>query len=167
VRLYLHGVTIALGKFDGMRWDGPGKVEPAQMQRLVLALGAANPYAAVAAVLGEPANRALARPEVLGKATLWTADGTGPATVLSAERDTFTPTFSGPPSWSGVPLDGTARLNVELADSDMMFNDPIGTFQINRDDMLHALQEGRVVQVRVDGQTSNQVLFAAISVMPE
>jgi hypothetical protein len=66
-----------------------------------------------------------------------------------------------------VPFDGSVRLAVSLTDRDLMFPDPIGSFQINREDMLYALREGHIVQVRVHDQTSRQVLFAAISVMGE
>ncbi|UQA57040.1 hypothetical protein [Polyangium aurulentum] len=126
-----------------------------------------NPYAEVAAILSDPVNQALAKPEVIGEAWLVTASGYSHGVSLSAQRDTFTPQFAGPPTWSGVPFDGSVRLDVSLTDRDFMFNDPIGSFQLNREDLLYALREGRVVQVRVHDQTSRQVLFAAISVMGE
>jgi hypothetical protein len=166
-RLTLHGVTVGLGKFDGHEWDGPGQVAPGQVRRLALVLSAPNPYAQVAAILADPVNQSLSKPEVLGRAMLLTSRGFGPPTKLDAQRDTFTPLFTGPPTWSGVPFDGSTRLSVELSDDDVMFSDPIGSFQINNADMAAALHEGRVVQVQVDDQTNSQVLFAAISVMPE
>ena len=167
VRVSLHGVTIAMGKFDGTMWDGPGHVPAGQLQRLGLALGATNPYAVVISILGEPVNQALEKPEVFGQAMLVTGAGYGPPTQLSARRDTFTPDFGGPPSWSGVPLNGTVRLSVTLTDDDLFFPDPMGSFQLNERDLVQALREGRVAQIRVAEQTSNQILFAAISVMGE
>ncbi|MDC3961579.1 hypothetical protein [Polyangium jinanense] len=167
VRLTLHGVTIAMGKMDGSEWDGFGRIAPGQLERLATALGAPNPYAEVLAILAAPVNQALAKPEVIGRAMLLTAAGYGPPTQLRAQRDTFTPTFSGPPSWSGVSTNGATRLSVEVADNDAFFPDPVGSFQINSADIMRAVREGRVVQIRVDNQTSRQILFAAISAMPE
>jgi hypothetical protein len=167
VRVMLHGVTIAMGKYDGTAWDGPGRIAPGQAQKLAIALGTPNPYAQVIAILSDPVNQALAKPEVLGRAMLVRATGVDSPIPLNAQRDTFTPQFANLPSWAGVPLDGSVRLNVELTDDDMMFPDPMGTFQLNTQDMLVALRAQNIVYVRVDGQTNRQILFAAISVMPE
>ncbi|MDI1448612.1 hypothetical protein [Polyangium sp. 6x1] len=58
-------------------------------------------------------------------------------------------------------------MSVEVADNDAFFPDPVGSFQINNADIMRAVREGRVVQIRVDNQTSRQILFAAMSAMPE
>lgn len=167
VRLTLHGVTIAMGKYDGTAWDGPGRIAPGQAQKLSIALGTPNPYAQVIAILSDPVNQALAKPEVLGRAMLVRATGFDSSIALKAPRDTFTPQFAGPPSWGGIPLDGTVRLSVELSDDDVLFPDPMGSFQLNTADLVYALRAQNIVNVRVDGQTNRQILFAAISAMPE
>lgn len=167
IRLMLHGVTIAMGKIDGTTWDGPGRIAPGQAERLALALGSSNPHAIVLGILGDPVNQALAKPEVIGKAFCHSSAGSSPIVSLRAQRDTFTPQFDGPPTWMSVPLNEQARLHVDLTDDDIAFPDPIGSFQINARDMLLALREQKVVHVRVDSQTNRQVLFAAISVMPD
>ncbi len=87
--------------------------------------------------------------------------------MLTAQADTFTPQFQGPPTWRDVPFDGTSRITVDLLDDDMVDDDPVGSFQIGPEDMLEAFRAGNVYQVRVDAQTNEQVLFAAISVMSE
>ena len=167
-RVTLVGITFAPNKPDGTQWDGPGRVSAEDVQLIAGALGAADPYAAVLAVLSKPTIQALEKPDAGGTAALVSArGGPGPTTVLNAARDSFTPQFVGPPTWNHVPLDGSVRLRVEVIDRDAVFDDPAGVFEVNRDDMLRALQAGRVYQVRVADQTTRQVLFAGISVMAE
>ena len=167
VRLTLLGVTFGLGKVGGTQWDGNGQFSREDADLIVNALAAANAYAAVATVLLRPSIQAMEKPEPSGTARLVTTAGHGLETKLMADRDTFTPNWQGPPSWSHVATNGSVRLEVRLTDRDIQFDDPAGTFQISAADILAALQSGHVYQVRVAEQTNRQVLFAGISAMAE
>jgi hypothetical protein len=164
--LRLHGVTVAPCKYGGAAWDGPGQLAPDEVGVLGTLLKGRVPYVEFAKALATPAAQALDKPEVQGDARLLRPSEEVP-TMLTAQEDTFTPQFAPTPTWQRVPFDGSVRLAVNLVDDDIVGVDPVGTFQIGPDDMIEALRAGNVHQVRVDGQTNQQVLFAAISVMVE
>lgn len=166
-RVYLVGVTVAPNKYDGTPWDGPGRVAPDIVHAIAVALGAPDAFAAVLATLGRPAIAALEKPETRGRATLLTSKGASPPLPLLAQRDAFTPQWQGTPSFGHVPLDGSTRVHVELLDNDIAFDDPMGAFDLNAADLLAAIRVGRVFHVRVAEQTNKQILFAAVSVIPE
>jgi hypothetical protein len=118
------------------------------------------------AVLTDPLNDALSKPDPLGRAELVGPLGASQQRVLVAQQNTFTPQWA-TAGWAHVPLDGSTRIRVQLWDEDPANNDPMGTFEVNADDLLAALRAERVHHVRVDEQTHGQVLFAAISVFAE
>ncbi|MRG95697.1 hypothetical protein [Polyangium spumosum] len=165
-RVMLHGVTIAPSKFGGEKWDGVGQIDSSQIDLFGNLLRGRVPYVEIAKALAAPANDALDKPDVKGRATLLGPIEAAPV-VLAGQEDTFTPQFQGPPTFRAVPFDGTTRLAVELLDDDPIDDDPVGSFQLGPDEMLEAFRAGNVHQVRVDAQTNGQVIFAAISVLPE
>ncbi|MDC3959589.1 hypothetical protein KEG38_37390 [Polyangium jinanense] len=165
-RVMLHGVTVAPCKLGGEIWDGVGQIEPSQIDLLGNLLRGRVPYVEIAKALAAPANEALDKPDVKGRAKIVGPMESAPVR-LTGQSDSFTPQFQGPPTFENVPFDGSARLAVELLDDDMVDDDPIGSFQLGPDEMLEAFRAGNVHQVRVDSQTNGQVLFAAISVLAD
>jgi len=170
VRLTLLNATLGPAKYDRRPWDGPGgSVSPKVMEKLASALSSINPYAAVASVMGLVAVDSLAKPDPLGDADLF--DGATPRERYRLsrrdQRDTFTPSWDGPPTWANVRLAPTTRLRVHILDRDQFHDDEVGTAEIGYGDLVEALQSGHVHQVRVSEQTQRQVLFLGISVMAE
>ncbi|MDC0744207.1 hypothetical protein [Polyangium mundeleinium] len=165
-RVMLHGVTVAPCKFGGDAWDGTEHIDPSQIDLFGNLLRGRVPYVEIAKALAAPANDALDKPDVKGRArTLGVSEGA--PLVLKGQEDTFTPQFQGPPTFPNVAFDGSTRLAVDLLDDDTLNDDPIGSFQLGADEMLEAFRAGNVHQVRVDAQTNGQVLFAAISVLAD
>jgi hypothetical protein len=161
------GVTAGPGSSNLEQWDGPGHVDPALVSSVARALGAVNPYLSLTALLAGPLNDALAKPDPFGKAMLFDRRGASMERRLNVQPNTFLPQWEPPAVWTHVPLDGSTRIRVQLWDEDPVNNDPMGTFEINADDLLAALSTERVYQVRVDDQTGGRVLLAAISVLEE
>jgi hypothetical protein len=164
----LVGVTIAPAKFDRTAWDGPGGgLRNEDAEKLAGALAIAAPelaFAAALSVLAEPTVRALEKPDVAGWAAFVSGQGLGPAQAFPKTQDSFTPAISA--RFTRVPLDGSARIRVELTDMDLSEHDAVGRFEIATHDIVAALRAGRVHQVRVAEQTNRQVLFVAISAFP-
>ncbi|MDI1448999.1 hypothetical protein [Polyangium sp. 6x1] len=165
-RVMLHGVTVAPCRFGGDLWDGVGQIDASQIDLFGNLLRGRVPYMEIAKALAAPANEALDKPDVKGRAKIVGALEGSPV-PLKGQADSFTPQFSGPPTFENVAFDGSARLAVELLDDDMVDDDPMGSFQLGPDEMLEAFRAGNVHQVRVDSQTNGQVLFAAISVLAD
>ena len=164
-RVTFIGVVSALSKVDGSHWDIGGSVSSEDVQKVALALGAGDPYAAVLGVIGGLAIPALQKPDIGGSAALWTSAGGGQSFELAKHQDSYTPQWN--VTWSHVPLDGTARIRVILRDLDVQFDDSMGTFEIGPADIRSAILHQRVYAARVDGQTGGQLLLAAISAIPE
>ena len=57
------------------------------------------------------------------------------------------------------------RFLVNLSDVDLVYDDPIGTAEINMDDVRAALASKQVYHVNVADQTFNTILFVDISVI--
>ena len=81
------------------------------------------------------------------------------------KQDTFTPQWRS--AWDHVPLDGSARIHVEMIDRDLFLDDPMGVFEVNATWIQTALTAGRVVAVPVADQTNKQILFALVAARPE
>jgi hypothetical protein len=135
---------------------------------LAQALGAPDPYVAVVVFITTAAP-ALEKPEPFGSAELFAPGLATQAVQLDrrGQRDTFTPSWEGPPTWRNVPLSPTTRIRVLLSDRDIEYHDPMGTCDINYGDLVTALQARRVHHVKVADQTYQQVLFVGIEVWPE
>jgi hypothetical protein len=84
---------------------------------------------------------------------------------MEPPNDSFTLQAAVAPGWSGVPLDQDIRFLVNLSDADLVYDDPIGTAEINMDDIKAALASKQVYHVNVADQTFNTILFVDISVM--
>lgn len=131
------------------------------------AMRAADPVVQLAAVFGQPAIRALDKPEVKGQAELFIRARPVDSQPFRGQRDSLMPTFAPAPSWVHVPLDGTASLRVSAIDEDLVEDDPIGLFVIGPDVLRTAAQRGRVYAFNVADQTGGAVLFASIFVVRE
>lgn len=172
VNIALIDATVAPGTTQGKVWDGPGMASPETIQavsRLLAsapARGKAGAAARAGAVVGEitaAIAAAVAPPDPKGHAELLVG-GTSRRLALPERQDTFRPTWSNA-SFDQVPLVEGLRLRVQLFDADDIgSDDPIGTAELNYDDVVAALSHEQVVQVRVDQQTQGQLLFIGISV---
>ena len=160
------GVLVGPGKIDGTQWDGPGgTVSREDWQQVATALGAADPYVAVIGVFAGPTIQALEKPDCGGSAGLTSSAGAGTTWELMKKQDTFTPQWRS--AWDHVPLDGSARIHVEMIDRDLFLDDPMGGFEVNATWIQTALTAGRVVAVPVADQTNKQILFALVAARPE
>lgn len=167
-RVALADMTIGLAKPDGRPWDGPsGSISPEDARVLALALGATEPFAAVSSVLMRPAVQAMDKPEVKGYAALYIGAARQPPQTFRAQRDTMHPMLQPQPVWEHVPLDGSARIEVNAVDDDVAFDDPIGTFFVGADALAAGANSGTLYQFNVANQTQLSVLFVGISVIPE
>lgn len=165
-RVAFVGLLAGPGKVDGTQWDGPGgTVNREDWQQVATALGATNPYAAVIGVFAGPTIQALEKPDCGGSAVLSSSAGTGTEWVLTKKQDTFTPQWAA--TWDHVPLNGSARIHVEVIDHDLFVNDPMGVFEIPSASIHAALAAGKVLPVRVEDQTNRQILFALITAQAE
>lgn len=161
------GALIGPGKANRRKWDAGSLVDEAAMHDLAAAMASTgNLYVAAAGVVGTVA-AGLATPtespDIVGRADLW-IDGVRVSTVaLTVQADTFTPQWSSV-AWRSVDIN-RARIRVVLEDDDVAFNDPVGIAEIDAGALKAAAAVGHVHPVRVDGQTSGQILFLNISVM--
>jgi len=162
----LHGATISLTKVDGSPWDIGPAPSPADVKDLAKALALIDPVAPVLAILARPTAQALGKPDPFGTAKLVVSGTDSTSFKLKKIQDSYTPAWEGV-RWEHVSLDGNTRIQVTLADKDLVNDDPIGTFELTATDMKAAIAEGKVHQVKVADQTNNQALFAAISVFAE
>jgi len=167
VTVQIIDAVIGPGKADGSAWDGFGSIPSALSKSLSQALVGVNPYAAVLALLADPASRSLAKPDAYGSAQA-TLHGVATSAMPLATRaqaisDNFTPIW--PASWAfrNVPIDSDVRITVTLWDADLAIDDPIGAVVINAADLKAALAAQKKVEVKVDDQTSNQLLFVGIT----
>lgn len=166
VRVSILGALIAPGKADGRTWDGPGRVDPDAMNRVVSSLARRNPYAAAAGVVASLSMDALAKPDPYGYAQLFAPNAVSEVQLPLRYRDTFTPSWSDA-EFSDVPLRNGVRIRVTLIDKDLAADDFIGTVELTRDDLRAALRAGNVYPVQVAAQSANQLLFVNISVAAE
>jgi hypothetical protein len=127
------------------------------------ALAASNPALSVAGALASPAMRSLERPDPEGTAQLY-AQGKQTSMTLVKKQDELTPNWN--VQWSNVTLDESVRLRVMIDDADLVNNDDMGSFDISAVQLQQALRSGASMRVPVSGQTSRQILFAEISVIP-
>jgi hypothetical protein len=164
VRVEFRQALLGPMKVGGAPWDGPGAVQPETVNAVTLALGAVNPQAELLALFANPAIAALDKPEPYGEARVVIAGS--PIVVVKidgAERDTLTPIWT-TVALDRVPLQPDVRVEVTLYDRDLVNDDPMGAATITQQDLIAALQAGRIHHVRVAEQTNQQVLFLDISV---
>ena len=109
---------------------------------------------AVATVVAGYANEAYAPPDPLGIATIWNNGGYGLGINLASQdnndEDTFTPSWPGDPAtgnvlgWKG-PFTKDWRIRIALTDEDLVDDDSIGVIEVGYDDIVAALEYGKVV----------------------
>jgi hypothetical protein len=167
-RVTINDVTVRPTKPGGAPWDGPGPtMTPEDAARLTEALGAPDPAREVTTLLAGPVFQAFDKPDIKGPASLFLRTEPRGSRTFRGQADSMTPTLRPKPSWDGVPLDGTARIEVELIDEDLAFDDPIGTFVIDAETLAAAAERGIVYQISVADQTRHSVLFVGITVVLE
>lgn len=169
VTVTFEGAVIGPAKRDGKAWDSDVMVSPSNIAAITTALGAPNSYNDVIAILSNAALAGFQAPDPFGD--VW-IDGPGIqrgmqplATEAEYMKDTYTPTFSRRPAWTGIPLDRDIRFTVQLTDSDLIYNDAIAPVSINMDDLKKALDAKQIYHVRVSDQSFNELLFVNISVV--
>jgi hypothetical protein len=176
VQVEILGATLALSPNGQDCWDGVCSLTPEDSSKIADALAGTGDVhsvaAAVTAALAGYANAAYAPPDPLGTATIWNGNSYGSQIVLASpdgnDEDTFTP------SWFGDPVNNFAlgwestfnkewRARITLSDEDLVTDDSVGTVEIGYDDVVAALQHGKVYPVRVDEQGNGAILFIHIS----
>lgn len=169
VEVSLLGVTVAPFKQDHTTWDAKLPVPSVLVDRVSRAVHAPSEAEAVARVvtaLADPAVASLEKPEVKGSAWLAGQGKPREQRTIFATQNTFTPLFQPYLTWPSVPTDGATTVHVVLVDDDLVFDDPMGSFDLNASDFARAYEEARVIEVPVHRQTDGQVLFAKIAVRP-
>ena len=158
VTVSLIDSTIAPSKLGGAPWDGFGRVPETLTSRIAAALTTQTPHAGVLAALADPLMQGIAKPEPIGTAELMTGGAHGQPVELkfSGQRDTCTPEWDGPPTWTHVELSPAVRLRVRLIDKDFSADDPIGSFELGEADFRAALQGGHILQVPVGSRRSSR-----------
>lgn len=166
VTVSIVGALIGPGKADGRTWDGPGHIDANAMGSVVGALAKANAYMAAAAVVGALSMDAFSKPDPYGYADLLAPNQIARVALPLTYKDTFTPSWPGA-ELRNVPLRDGVRIRITLIDKDLSNDDPMGTVELNRNDLMAALEAGAVYPVRVAEQSANQVLFINVSVLAE
>lgn len=167
-RVQLTDVTVGVTKAGGEPWDGLGPgLAASDLAALAEALDAGDAVQALTEVLARPVFESMDKPDVVGKASLAMGQGQAVTLRLEGQDDTLRPSFDPKPTWHHVPLDGSARIEVTLLDSDLTADDPIGTFVISSRALAEAARRGTVHQVRVAEQTGKTVLFVGVLAVVE
>jgi hypothetical protein len=168
VSVVITDSIIAASKADGSYWDGIGSVDPSITQEIANALVGPSPVADVLAILAGPALANLDQPDPYGDgyATVFGIPGEkGPLASSAAPiSNTFHPIWSTNWYFGNIPIDSDVRITVELWDSDLVFDDPIDTVELNSNDLKNALAAQRNYEVQVYDQGQGQLLFVGISV---
>jgi hypothetical protein len=168
VSVVITDSIIAPSMANGSNWDGPGMIDPSVTQEVAQALGASDPAAAVLAVLAGPALQNLDQPDPYGDAyaTVFGVPGAKGDLASSAapESNTFHPIWHTTWYFGNIPIDSDVRITVELSDSDLVYDDPIDTVEINSTDLKAALAAQQNYEVQTNDQGQGQLLFVGISV---
>jgi len=168
VNVTLIDAVIRPWASDGKTWDGTDAIPEGTVTAVSEAFGVAAPYAAVAEVLAGLANDAYAPPDPKGDAAVVFNGLYDPKydQALAVQMDTFQPSWNTMHIiWPNVPLDGTARLQVNLTDQDLANDDMIGTVELNNDDLIAALQAKKAYPLKTAADVMvDPILFVRISV---
>jgi len=187
VSVEVLSALIGPSKVDGSKWDGIGHVKPEvqqQVQRIAaqkvvalagLAVGvAAAPYTAAVSLMSGIGTSFLSKedkPDPYGTVEVAVDNEYQPAMKRDLyprggfEKDTFMPSFPDG-AFQRIPLKKGTRFRVTLWDKDLTKSDFIGKAEITYDDLVAALNAGKIYQVMVADQTQNQLLFIGIAVRP-
>jgi hypothetical protein len=171
VTVQIKDAIIAPGMSDGSDWDGIGNVDPSVLRGVASALLESDPAAAVAVALTNPALDNVDKPDPYGSAqpTVYgvTYAPDALATRDQALPDTFQPIWPSTWLYKNIPIDTDVRIAVDLWDKDLVEDDTIGSAEIDSTDLKAALAAQKKYEVRVDDQTSGQLLFIGISVVQQ
>lgn len=167
VRIAFRGAVIGPGKVDGTQWDLMGRVPDDVWSGVTKALSVADPYTGIVAFIGGGGYRALEKPDPKGSVTLVGGpSGSDQTWTLPKQQDTFTPQWNGA-EFRNVVLSERVRLRIDLWDADIAEDDPIGAPEIDSRALLAAKASGTLYSINVAAETSRQVLFVRVSVVPE
>ena len=162
-RVTVVGATIGPATVDGARWDGLGGAPPTLAAGIARAAGGDLGTEIVVAGVVADVMAPFERPDPHGWAEL-----AGTRVELEPDgENTLTPSWRGTPGWSDVELTEATRVRVHLVDRDIGSDQEIGDVEIGERELLAALDAQAVRQVSVAGQTHGQILYVAVSVVPE
>jgi len=164
VSFRLETVFIAPTKPDGAPWDGMGAKSPTAFKKAIALLSAANPSVALADFFVGPLCVHLQRPDPYGSMEIAAGPSRGARAQLGTKKDEFSPSWSS--GWTNMPLSKDTAIRVVLHDKDVMNPDDIGVFIIRGEDLVRALEAGKVTYIDVHDQARG-VLLAGISVLPQ
>ncbi len=157
---------------DKKSWDGGLLPESERLQYDALVKDAVKAYTtgdpvAVYGILKQLASFAAGfvdPPDPLGTAAL-TSQGKTSILPLLKQGNTLSP-FWKSISWSGLTVDASTKLTIDLYDSDAVFDDPIGKASVAGGDLLKAYAYGNVMAIDVSNQGKGAILFVQVLVTP-
>ncbi len=103
-------------------------------------------------------------PDPYGTATL-RAGGAEDQRRLVQREDTFEPRWN-TAVWTGLRLTQDMTMHIRLTDADVLFDDFIGSVDLDYDDLVTALAAGRQVLVATSAQGVGHVVWLMLEVAP-
>ncbi len=173
VTISVVDALIAPYMANGTAWDGTGTMNDSQetkqaISELTTALGATQPEAAVAAIIGGIAMSVTAPPDAYGYLQLFTSGTWGYQVDLPVDSNQFHPQWPGA-GWQHVPVDPNMRIRIALWDDDAPLNpDTIGTAEIGYNEIVNAAKSQAVWYVQTSHNWQSQpILYVGVSVTVE
>lgn len=165
VRIQIENAVIAPSDSGGQEWDDVGVVPESVTKGVLGLLRVPGPVASVASKvidwLQNEVGDAVSRPDPKGMAEI-VSGGTFPPLVLEENSNEFIPTWG--VSWKKVPLNSNLKVRIQLHDVDVLDDDNMGIASITYNDIIAALEIGKLHYVPTHKQTQNVILFVGISV---
>lgn len=174
------GAQVGPGTTTGQQWDGMSPLPPSAIEAMAAwATGGASlaaPGAAgeMGAATISSMNQGLEGPEVVGNVAVVGTVRKGleraaaaPMALATGDhhvRDSFSPSFPLPVEYQNWPVYEDTRFQLYLWDHDLSEDDPIGTVQVNKQQLLAALAKQSVYEVQVADQSGGQLLLLRVSV---
>jgi HYDIN/CFA65/VesB family protein len=172
IGIEITGALLQPWDGSGQLWDDTSYVSPEDVGGLATALGAANPYGAVAAFVYDFASSYYAPPDPYGYADLFVNGAWQDELTLALDdpdehdEDTCAPGFDNA-RWDHVALESSIRIEVTLIDRDWNKDDSIGTIDLDYECVVGALESGGVYPCNTHDQGLGTILFVTISAVPE
>ncbi len=169
-------VGVVLSPFDpddNKTWDGGAIPESDRLQFEKMVADAAKAYATGnwLALLPSVANLAgflsnmTSPPDPFGSVSLSSQGKVVGGFQLPKVSNTLGPSWPGV-SWSGVTVDASTKMTIDLYDSDAMFDDLIGKASLSGKDLVNALKFGKPLPVDVHKQGKGGIVFIQVQVTP-